>query len=102
MHFDLGTVLAITALVASLVLMKTDRIFALLALGAAALQTLMALGVMTLTLAKFRIDVILPALLAVSGAVCWSKVATKSAVTAATIVTLLGSLELLLALRVFH
>ncbi len=102
MHFDLGTVLAITALLASLVLMKTDRIFALLALASAAVQTLMALGIMTLTLAKFRIDVILPALLAVSGAVCWSKVATKSAVTAATIVTLLGSLELLLALRLFH
>lgn len=102
MHFDLGTVLAITALLASFALMKTDRLFALLALAAAALQTLMALGVMTLTLAKFRIDVILPALLVVSGAVCWSKVATKSAVTAATIVTLLGSLELLLALRVFH
>lgn len=102
MHFDLGTVLAITTLLASLVLMKTDRMFALLALAAAAVQTLMALGIMTLTLAKFRIDVILPAILAVSGAVCWSKVATKSAVTAATIVTLLGSVELLLALRVFH
>jgi hypothetical protein len=102
MHFDMGTILAITALLASFVLMKTDRIFALLAVAAAAVQTLMALGIMTMTLAKFRIDVILPALLAVAGAVCWSKVATKSAVTAATIVTLLGSLELLLALRVFH
>jgi hypothetical protein len=102
MHFDLGTVLAITTLLAALVLMKTDRIFALLALAAAAIQTLMALGIMTMTLAKLRIDVILPALLTLSGAVCWSKVATKAAVTAATIVTLLGSLELLLALRVFH
>ncbi len=100
MHIELGTVLAVTALLSSLVLIKTDRLFALVALAAAAIQTLMAFGVMTLTLAKFRIDVILPALLLLAGAVCWTKVATKSAITAATIITLLGSLELLIALRV--
>jgi hypothetical protein len=100
MHIDLGTVLAVTALLSALVLMKTDRMFALVAVAAAGIQTLMAFGIMTLTLAKFRIDVILPALLVVSGAVCWSKVATKSAITAATIVTLLGGLELMIALRV--
>ena len=100
MHIDLGTVLAVTALLSSLVLMKTDRVFALVALAAAGIETLMAFGIMTLTLAKFRIDAILPALLLVAGAVCWTKVATKSAVTAATIVTLLGGLELMIALRV--
>jgi hypothetical protein len=100
MHIELNTVLAVTALLSALVVMKTDRIFALVALAAAVIQTLMAFGIMTLTLAKFRIDVILPALLLVAGAVCWSKVATKSAITAATILTLLGGLELLIALRV--
>jgi hypothetical protein len=100
MHIELGTVLALTALLSSLVLMKTDRVFALVALAAAAIQTLMAFGIMTLTLAKFRIDVILPALLLVAGAVCWTKVATKAVITAATVITLLGTLELLIALRV--
>jgi hypothetical protein len=100
MHIELSTVLAVTALLSALVLMKTDRLFALVALAAAGIQTLMAFGIMTLTLAKFRIDVILPALLLIAGGVCWSKVATKSAITAATIITLLGGLELLIALRV--
>jgi hypothetical protein len=100
MHIELGTVLAVTALLSSLVLMKTDRVFAFVALGAAGIQTLMAFGIMTLTLSKFRIDVILPALLLVAGAVCWTKVATKAAITGATVITLLGSLELLIALRV--
>ena len=53
MHIDLGTALAVTALVAAVVLMKTERTFALLALAAAIVQTLMAFGIMTLTLAKF-------------------------------------------------
>lgn len=100
MHIELGTVLAVTALLSSLVLIKTDRMFAFIALAAAGVQTLMAFGIMTLTLAKFRIDVILPALLLLAGAVCWTKVTTKSAITAATIISLLGGLELLIALRV--
>lgn len=100
MHIDLGTALAVTALVAAVVLMKTDRTFALLALAAAVVQTLMAFGIMTLTLAKFRIDVILPALLLVAGIVCWTKVSTKTAISAATTIAVLGAMELLIALRV--
>jgi hypothetical protein len=100
MHFNFGTVLAITTLVAALALMKTDRIWALVSLVVAGLQVSMALGVLTIGIAKFRIDVVLPAVLTLSGVICWTKVAGKAAITAATTVALVGAFELLLALRV--
>src|SRR5688572_30800562 len=101
MHIEFGTALVITTLVASLVLLiqKTDRMFPMLAVIAAGVQTLMVFGIMSLTLAKFRIDVILPALLLVAGAVCWGKTSTKGGITSATIVALSGAMQLFLALR---
>jgi hypothetical protein len=100
MHFNFGTVLAITAFLAALALMKSDRIWALVALVVAGVQASVALGLLTIGIATFKIDIVLPALLAVSGAICWSKVATKAAITAATTITLIGAMELLLALHV--
>lgn len=103
MHIDFGTALILATLCAALVLVfhRSDRMFPTIAVIAAGIQTLMAFGVLTLALAKFRVDVILPALLVISGGVCWSKSATKTAITAATIVTLVGAMQLLLALRLF-
>jgi hypothetical protein len=103
MQFNFATVLIATTLVAAIYLLlhKTDRMFPTVAVIAAGIQALLAFGLMSLTLAKFRIDVILPALLAVSGAICWGKSTAKGTITAATAVTLIGTLELLLALRFF-
>lgn len=102
MHFNLGTVLVITTFCASIYLLlnKSDRMFPTLAVIASGIQLLLAFGLMSLTLAKFRIDVILPAVLLVAGAVCWTKVSTKGTITAATIVTLMGATQLLGALRI--
>ena len=49
-----------------------------------------------------RIDVILAGLLAVAGAVCWSRSSSKGLTTAATLVTLVGLLQLLVGLRVLR
>jgi uncharacterized membrane protein YqgA involved in biofilm formation len=102
MHFDMSTVLAAIALVASMFLIQTDRLFPIIALVASGAQFLLALGLVTLSIAKFRIDVILPALLLVSGAFCWTKVSSKYLITAATTITLLGAIELVTALRLLH
>lgn len=101
MSFELGTALVVTTLIAAVVLLvnRTDRMFPTLAVIAAGIQALMVFGIMSLTLSKFRIDVILPALLVVAGGVCWGKSSTKPTITAATLVTVIGALELLLALR---
>jgi hypothetical protein len=103
MHMEFGTVLIVTTVLASLVLLgqKSDRMFPMIAVVAAALQALMVFGVLTLTLAKFRVDVILPGLLVLAGAVCWSRASTKTSITAGTLVTTIGAIELLLALRLF-
>ena len=102
MHFNLGTVLILTTFCASvyLLLNNSDRMFPTLAVLASGIQLLMAFGLMTLTLAKFRVDVILPAVLVVAGLVCWSRMSTKGTITAATIVTLMGATQLLGALRI--
>lgn len=102
MHFNLGTVLVITTFCASIYLLlnKSDRMSPTLAVIASGIQLLLAFGLMSLTLAKFRIDVILPAVLLVAGVVCWTKVSTKGTITAATIVTLMGATQLLGALRI--
>jgi len=102
MHISFGHALVVSALVASVVLLlhRDDRLFPALALVASGLQALMVFHVIELSSGKLRIDVILPALLAVAGGVCWAKDDTKPTITAATVATLVGALQLLLALSV--
>ena len=102
MHFNMPTVLVITTFCAALYLLlnKSDRMFPTLAVIASGVQLLMLFGLMSLTLAKYRIDVILPVLLLVAGIVCWFRVSTKGTTTASTLITLIATMELLGALRI--
>ena len=102
MHFNFATVLLIAVFASSvyLLLNKSDRMFPMLATIASGIELLLSLGLMSLSLAKFRVDVILPAILVVSGVVCWGKESTKGTITASTIVALIGAIQLLLALRI--
>ena len=102
MHFGFGHSLVVAALVASiwLVLQGGDRLFPMIAAVAAALEALIAFDIISLSVAKFRVDVILPALLLVGAGVCWTRASTKPAITAATVATLVAAMQLLLALRV--
>lgn len=101
MHFDFGTVMILVLLAAAviLVIQTTDRLFPLVALVGAGLEALIAFHIINLSSEKIRIDVILPVLLVVAGGICWARNTAKPMVTAATIVTLLGALQLALALH---
>jgi hypothetical protein len=103
MHFGLGHALVVTALAASvwLVFQGGNRLFPIIAAVAAGVEALIAFDIISLSVARFRIDVILPALLLVGAGVCWSRSSSKGAITAATAASLVGALQLLIALRVF-
>lgn len=104
MTIDLGTALVVCALLGALmlVLQGGQRLVPLIALVACAIEALTAFRVIQLSSAKFRIDVILPAILAVTGGICWSRSTAKSAITASTVVAIVGLIQLLMAIRVFR
>jgi hypothetical protein len=102
MQINFDTALVTSALLGSVVLaMKPPggRIIPAIALVAAALAALIEYRVIQLSLAKFRVDVIIPAVLALTGGILWSRSSTKPAITASTVVTLAGLILLLFALR---
>lgn len=103
MHVQFGTALVVVALVSSIVLLlnKSDRMFPMLATIVSGVEALLVFGVMSLSVAKFRIDVILPALLLVAGGVCWSRSSGKTTTTAATLVTMVAALQIIFVLRLF-
>jgi len=104
MHIDFGTGLVVSALIGAIVLaMKPgDRLVPGIALVAAAIAALIDFRVIQLSSAKFRIDVILPAILTLTGGISWSRSSTKSTITAGTVVTLVGLIMLLSALRILR
>lgn len=103
MHFTNATVLIIVVALASLYLLfnNSERMFPTIAVIASGIELLLAFGLMSLSVAKFRIDVILPALLLICGVFCWSKSQEKSSITAASVVTLIAIIQLLNALKLF-
>lgn len=103
MTIDFGTALVVLALVASLVLTFAGgaRMVPAIALVVCVIEALIAFGLIKISSPKLRIDVILPALLAIVGGVCWSRATAKAAVSAATTVTLIGLIQLVRALHVF-
>ena len=105
MHVDLGTGLVASALIASVVLALRPgggRLVPAIAFVAAAIAALIDYRVIQLSSTKFRIDVILPAVLAVTGAISWSRSSTRSSITSATVITVVGLILLLSALRVLR
>ena len=101
MHITFGTGLVVSALLGAIVLAMQpgNRLVPIIALVAAALAVLIDFRVIQLSTAKLRIDVILPAILTLAGAICWSRASAKSTTTAATVVTIAG---LILLLSVTH
>lgn len=104
MTIDFHTALVVCALIASvtLVLPSGDRLVPAIALVVCAIAALSAFGVIQLSSPKLRINVILPAVLVLTGAVCWSRASAKSAVTASTVITFVGVIQLILALHVLR
>jgi pantothenate kinase type III len=104
MTIDFGTALVVCALIASvmLVLHGGNRLVPGLAFVACAIEALIEFRVIQLSSPKLRIDVILPAVLVVTGGICWSRSTTKSAITASTVIALVGLIQLLQALHVLR
>ena len=101
MHFDFATVLIAMLVISSvvLVLQPGDRVFAIAALVTSGVEALIAFRIISLSSGKVRIDLILPVVLVVAGGVCWARAGTKATITAATVVSLLGALQLVRALH---
>ena len=104
MTLDFHTALAVLALIAAviLVLQGGERLIPLIALVACALEALAAFQLLHLSSPTIRIDAILPAVFAVTGGIAWARSSSKPGITAATVITLVGVIQLLFALRVFH
>jgi hypothetical protein len=101
MH-NVHTALVVVALASAALLLaqSRERLFAGIAFIGAAIEALIVFKLMTLSVTTIRIDVILPALLVVGGGMAWYRTTEKSHVTAATLVTIVGVVQLLEALRV--
>jgi hypothetical protein len=104
MHVSFAHALVVAAVISSVVLLlqRDDRLFPLIALVASGLEALMVFHVIELSSGKLRIDLILPGLIAVAGGVCWTRCSGKPSITAATVATLVGVLQLVLVLDVMH
>lgn len=104
MTIGFGTALVVGALAASIVLVLRGgaRTVSLVALVACALEALITLHVIQLSLARFSIAAILPAVIAVAGAIAWTRASAKTAITAATIIALVGAIRMLHALHVLR
>jgi len=104
MHVSFPTALVVSALIASIVLVlnRGDRLWPVVACVAAGVEALMVFGLLTMSLSKFRIDVILPGVLLLAGALCWSKASSKSTITAASVVSLVAMIQLAGAIHLFR
>lgn len=101
MHVHSGTVLVVVALVSSiLLLLQSERTVSIVAVIASGIEALLVFGLMSLSLTTFRIDVVLPAVLTVAGVIAWARASTKHVITAASLVTCVGVLQLLQALHI--
>lgn len=104
MTLDFHTALAVCALIGAviLVLQGGERLIPLIALVACALEVLAAFHVLQLSSPRVQIGTILAAVLVVTGAIAWARSASKPAITASTVIALVGVIQLLHALHVFH
>jgi len=104
MSIDFPTALVVCALIASalLTLGSSERIVPAIALVACVIKALMVFRVIQLSSPTLRIDVILPAVLMSSGGIWWSRSTTKSAITGATVIAIMGLFLFLQAVHVLR
>jgi hypothetical protein len=93
--------LACLALVGSVILAARHRpvLFPVIAAVASALEVLMAFGLVHLSIARLPLAMVLGVMLLVGGGVTYVRTGDKLSVTAATVVTLVGALQVLAAVH---
>ena len=84
-----------------LLLQHKARLFPIVALVASGIELLMSLGVLHLSIGSFSLLLVLGVALAVAGIGVYLKASAKPVVSAATVVTLIGALQVTNALH-FH
>jgi hypothetical protein len=90
----LHTALAFAALAGSALLFATgSRILAIIALLASGLEVAMTLGVLHIAVARLPLGLVLGLALALPGLIAWFRATAKPAISAATIVALIGILQ---------
>lgn len=96
----LHTALAVAALAASIILFMAhaSRGLALVALVASGLEVLMAFGYLALHVSGVSLQLVFGLLIAIPAVLIWLRVSAKSAVSAASILALVGALQVLLPL----
>jgi hypothetical protein len=97
----LHVALAVAALAASLVLLfsAVSRPLAVVALVASGLEVAMALGALHLRLAGVPLALVLGLALAIPGLLAWLRASSKAAVSMATILALVGVLQVVLSVH---
>jgi hypothetical protein len=100
MHFNQANLMILGALLASvfLVLRTADKVPAVVALIVSGIEALIAFRLVTFH-GPPHLGLLLAAALAGAGAWSWTRAGSKPAVTAATVVVLIGIIQLLVALR---
>jgi hypothetical protein len=83
-----------------LVVGSSSRVAAIVAVIAAAVDVAIRLGVIHLGVSGVSLALVIGFALAVPGVLTWLRVASKSAVSAATVVALVGALKVVLALGI--
>lgn len=96
----LHTALAVAALAASIVLFlaHANRGLALVALIASGLEVAMAFGYLALRVSGVPLQLVFGLLIAVPAVLMWLRVNSKTAVSAASILALVGALQVILPL----
>lgn len=99
---NLWTLLIAIAVVAAIVaLWRGKPIFGGAALVASGLELLMAHGIVHLHVKGTSLTLVLGGVIAVAGALLYAKSSEKLAVTAATILTMVGAIQVLSVLHLF-
>jgi len=93
--------MVLLALAASLVLVTqaSARLFPVIAAVAAAVETLLVFRIISFSVDGVYVQLILAVALLVGGGVSWVQTDSKNTVTAATVVTLIGAIQLAAALH---
>jgi hypothetical protein len=102
MHTSLSTVLIVVAVIAALgmVLEHRDRLIASVALVVAGLEALIAFDIVSVSVRGLSLGLVLAVVLLICGGLGWARSNGKPAVTAATLLTTVGALQVLFALRI--
>src|SRR5688572_15145175 len=102
MDLNLGTTLVLVALVAACVLVfdQRDRLWASIAVVAAGVEALLAFKVISVNARGIPLGLLLAAALGVAGILCWMRAGSKTATSAATLIVMVGALQMLLAAKV--